>query len=161
MCLIQSQGCHGPAPAPFVRKDCCLDPVSAPSCVLFLSSYLDETVLGTCSAWMVSGSSCESGTVLVVFSGSGVDATIFATVLGCTEVGLRVFSLRGGSSTAGAVEENHLELAQSSSAGWTCPELLPVPIQLILPPSAVSAAIPSAVPTSLAVWVKTKIFSSN
>lgn len=30
MCLIQSQGCHGPGPAPFVRKDCCLDPVSSP-----------------------------------------------------------------------------------------------------------------------------------
>lgn len=88
---------------------------------------------------MVSGSSCESGTVLVVFTGTGADATIFAKVLGCTEVGLRVFSLRQGSTTAEAVEENHLELEQSSSPGWMCPELLPVSLQLILPPSAISA----------------------
>lgn len=122
-------------PVSVMSRACCLDPVSAYFCVLFLSSNQDETVLGTCSSWIVLCASCESGTMLMVFSGTGVVATIFATVLGCTEVGLRVLSSRGG-----AVEENHPKLEQSSSPGWMCPELLPVPPQVIFPPSAISTA---------------------
>lgn len=61
-----------------VSEGCCWDPAH-PS-VLFLGSYLDETVLGICSSWMVPGSSSESGTALGVFPGTGLDATIFATV---------------------------------------------------------------------------------
>ena len=70
-------------------------------------TYLGETLLGACGSWtvLVSGASCESGTVLVVFSGTGLDATIFATVLWREEVGMTVFS-----SSGGGVEENDLEL---------------------------------------------------
>lgn len=55
-------------------------PPPPPRSVLFLGSYLDETVLGICSSWTVPGSSSESGTVLGVFPGTSLDATIFATV---------------------------------------------------------------------------------
>lgn len=138
-CDVERMSLDVSRPVSVMSRTCCLDLVSAPSCELFLSSYLDEKVLGPCFSWMVSGGPCEPGAVLVVFSETGVDATIVATVLGCTEMGLRVFSSREGSSTEGAVEEK-LALEQSSSPEWTCLELPSVPLQFRLPPSAVSAA---------------------